>query len=99
MPKDPKNGIDMPEFDDFSKEMLENYDEVLGMFKNNPDMFKNVLKPILEMQKDYIDNPEKLSSLMSNSGEETERLLKKIIVKLAKLEKRLEDSGVLKTDD
>lgn len=85
--------------DMFSDDYMSSVQEQMKKFSQNPDMLQKALKPFMDMQRDYMDNPEKLAKLTQdekNQAEEMLDIVKKIRARLIRLEKRLKEAGVIK---
>ena len=93
------NESDAGNFDEFSKDYLESCKEQIEKLTQNPAMLEKALAPFMKMQRDYMENPDKLAKIMEGGKSESDEItdsLRRIRARLARLEKRLEESGVLK---
>jgi hypothetical protein len=83
----------------FSDEYMASVQEQMKKFTENPEMLQKALGPFMKMQREYMENPDKLSQLAEGAKSEADEMLdliKRIRSRLVRLEKRLEESGVLK---
>lgn len=85
---------------DFSQpDYMEAVREQLDNLMKNPQMLEKTMETYMEMQRKIMENPDKITKFMEggkSDSEETLDLVKKIASRIVRLEKRLEEAGVLK---
>ena len=86
-------------FDGLGEDYLASVQEQIKKFTEDPEILQQALKPFMEMQRQYMENPEKLAKLAEAGKSQTDEMLdimKRIRARMIRLEKRLEEAGVIK---
>ena len=85
-------------FDPFSGDYMASVQEQMQKLAQNPEMLQKAIAPFMNMQKDYMKDPSAMGSLAESKTDTAELLdiVKRIRARIIRLERRLEESGVLK---